>query len=331
MEESSSSRVFIIILNWNNAADTIECLDSVFRLKGGPFQVVVCDNASTDGSLTKIIEWLTTNSHPYSECRESELGQVQAAYATPAVVINNERNYGYAGGNNRGLQYALAVGKSTDFAWIVNNDTLFDPNALTALLQAAAARPDVSFFGSTIFNYPEKEIIQTQGGDKLFLPFSMSLPIGAGRTWKEALAPEVAEEQIGFIRGAAVFVRLGAVKQIGLMEERYFLYFEETDWAIRARRQGLKLGYAPESWVYHKEGASTGSSPYVRRPSPVTDYYGVKNRVVVARKLHPWWLPTVYLGLIVTLMKRLVTGQFDRAWMVLTIMLGIDRPPVPAK
>lgn len=328
---TSDSTTYIIVLNWNNAADTIECLDSLFQLQGGQFQVIVCDNASTDGSLTQITNWLTSNDHPYSECSESQLDQIQTAHTTPVVVIRNDRNYGYAGGNNRGLRYALAVGKPTDFAWIVNNDTLFDANALLALCQAAAVRPEISFFGSTIFNYPEKEIIQTQGGDKLFLPFSMSLPIGAGRTWKDALPAEVAEAQIGFIRGAAVFVRLSAVKQIGLMEEQYFLYFEETDWAIRARRQGLKLGYAPGSWVYHKEGASTGSSPYVRRPSPVTDYFGVKNRIVVARRLFPWWLPTVYLGLMVTLLKRLLTGQLDRAWMVITIMLGVDRPPISIK
>lgn len=325
MNETPAGIVYVIVLNWNNAADTIECLASIFKLQTHNFKLIICDNASSDDSVKVIKEWLANHNHPVTELDESAL---ETAMAAEATLIRNHRNYGYAGGNNRGLSYALSVGGLNDFAWIVNNDTAFDPQALQALLAAAAKRPEISFFGSTILDYRERDVIQTQGGDQFYPLFGLSQSIGRGRTLATQLPAGTVEARISYIVGASVFVRLSAVKKIGSMEERYFLYFEEIDWATRARRQGLKLGYVPESLVYHQEGGTIGSHSRAAQKNLISDYYGVKNRIVMTRRLFPWALPTVYLAMLFTLIKRLVSGQFDRAWMVIKIMLGFNHRPI---
>lgn len=327
MSSGKIPEVFIIVLNWENAPDTIECLESVFKLTSNNFQVVVCDNASTDQSLQQVREWLARQRHSVKELDELELSLVKGTLDVAVIIIRNSRNYGYAGGNNRGLQYALTASKGDSFAWIINNDVVLDANALATLQAAGAARPEISFFGSTILNYRGHNEIQTQGGDRFYPWVGMSHRIGEGRLVGEKLSQSGVEAQLSYIVGAAVFVRLNAVGELGLMEEKYFLYFEEVDWATRARRQGLKLGYVPDSLVYHKEGSSIGSSAFAKHKSLLADYYGVKNRIVLTRKLFPWFLPTVYLAMLFTLLKRVLTGQFDRAGMVVQIMLGIDRRP----
>lgn len=320
-------KTFVIILNWNNAPDTIECLESVFKLNSSDFQVIVCDNASTDNSKAAIWDHLVRHNHVVNKINESDLGSIKSLLDAEVVLISNLHNYGYAGGNNRGLRYALAAGVKNDFVWIINNDTDPDPEALICLIEAAARRPEISLFGSTILDFSQREKIQTQGGDQFYPWFGMSRHIGEGLALDHQLPLAVVEVRMGYVVGAAVFARLSAVAKIGLMEEGYFLYFEEVDWATRAHRLGIEIGYAPESLVYHKEGSTIGSSVFAKRKSELADYYGIKNRLVMTRRLFSWALPTVYLAMLFTLFKRLLTGQFDRAWMVATIMLGIDQRP----
>ncbi len=321
-------QVFVIVLNWNNAPDSIECLESIFKLNNDNFQVLVCDNDSTDNSVELILGWLAEHKLTVDEVSETDLTLVKSKLNTDVVLIKNKQNYGYAGGNNRGLSYTLSVGGKEDFVWIVNNDTTFHPEALNALINDAAQRSDVGLFGSTILDYHTRNTIQTQGGDRFYPWFGMSRHIGEGRLPKDGLSQETVESRMSYVVGASIFIRLATVRLLGLMAEEYFLYFEEVDWAIRARRLGINLGYAPKSLVYHKEGGTVGASVSNRRKSPLADFYGIRNRLLITRRLFPWALPTVYLAMfLVTFMKRLLTGQLDRAWMVLAIMLGVAKSP----
>lgn len=320
-------KTFIIVLNWKNAPDTIECLESVFKLGSDNFQVVVCDNASPDDSVSILTNWLVGQKRSVAVIDEAEIVKTESVLAQEVVLIRNDRNYGYAGGNNRGLRYSLAVGSRSDYVWIINNDATLDGEALNALLKEASGRPEVGLFGSTILSYSNREAIQTQGGGRFYLWLGLSWRIGEGRKLDARLTQAEVEAKMSYITGAAIFTRLSALSELGLMEESYFLYFEDVDWAVRARRLGIKLGYAPASLVYHKEGATVGSSTSSRRKSVLADYYGVRNRLALTRRLFPWALPTVYLAMLITLAKRLLTGQFDRVWMVLTIMFGIAKRP----
>lgn len=110
------------------------------------------------------------------------------------------------------------------------------------------------------------------------------------------------------------------VEQIGLMSEDYFLYFEEVDWAVRAKGR-FSLGYAPKSIVYHKVGASIGTSSNPAKKSLTCDYYNIRNRILFTRRYYPFFLPTVYLVLALELLLRLLCGRLDRTIMIARQML----------
>jgi GT2 family glycosyltransferase len=117
------------------------------------------------------------------------------------------------------------------------------------------------------------------------------------------------------------------VREVGLLAEEYFLYYEEPDWAERGRRMGnWELGYAWKARVYHKEGASTGGGTHRRKTvSQLSDFYFVRSRILFTRKFQPYCLPTVYAGLLIAIANRLWHGQPDRALMIVKTMLSPRR------
>jgi GT2 family glycosyltransferase len=111
------------------------------------------------------------------------------------------------------------------------------------------------------------------------------------------------------------------LEEVGLLQEDYFLYFEELDWAVRARGR-FRLGYAASSVVYHKEGSSIGGSDRAKTAKSATaDLYALKNRVRFTRRFYPYALPTVYLGLLLALANRVRRRQWDRVALIVRIML----------
>jgi len=116
-----------------------------------------------------------------------------------------------------------------------------------------------------------------------------------------------------------MLVSLPFLRDVGLMDERYFLYYEEIDWVARARRR-YSLEFAPDSIVYHKEGASTGTTR-----SDFADFHIVQSRVAFTRRHFPYALPTVYLGLVCMIFNRIRRNQWDRIAMILGIAAGSSR------
>ena len=109
------------------------------------------------------------------------------------------------------------------------------------------------------------------------------------------------------------------IKRVGLLSEDYFLYYEEMDWVMRARRLFL-ISYAPKSIVYHKEGATIGSNADPMKKSTLSDYYALKNRLVFSKKYFMRYTPIVYLGLIISLINRVRRKQWARAKMITSII-----------
>lgn len=336
----------IVILNWNGWKDTVECLESVFRLSDCNFRVIVCDNASTDGSLDNLKRWargeLAANcqnpqlSHlVFPACPKPichlELNREEAQQGritndpSRLVLINNGGNLGFAGGNNVGLRFALRD-PACQFFWILNNDTAVDPLALAALLQHMRQEPDLGLCGSTIRSYANPDEIYVMGGRKFSKWTGRSrLP---GRSANVGTSP--GDTEIDYVEGASMLVSRAFLEEIGLLEESYFLYFEEVDWAARARGK-CSLGFSRESIVYHKEGASIGSNPERGKRSLVSVRWMTRSKVLVTRRFWPWALPTVMATIAFGALERLVRGDWRRgrsilasAWSGLTAPL---RPP----
>lgn len=323
MEYLLVKRVYIIIVNWNGGHDTVECLESLLRLSYPSTTLVVCDNGSSDDSLEVIKGWAESQSLCYKEFSSAEVADVSKMNAVfPLVIIRSPVNLGFAGGNNVGIRYALARGDCA-YLWLLNNDTVVDTDALARLVERIEQQASVGMCGSTVRLFHDPEKIQALGGGYychwLGLPWHYGLFTWRGRKIDSGRA----EKWINYIEGASILVTRQFIEDIGLMCEDYFLYFEEADWAIRAKGR-YNLAYAPESIVYHKVGGSIGTSSNPAKKSYTCDYFNIRNRIVFTRKFYPKALPIIYLVLIGSLLLRLFLGKWGRAVMIFKLLIGHD-------
>lgn len=317
------SRVAIILVNWNGWRDTVECLESLQQLYYSEFRVVVCDNGSVDGSLNHIRNWADSNGVRYVEYQriEAEAGGCMSSDAF-LTLINIGENLGFAGGNNVGLRSVIVLG-DCDYCWLLNNDTVVDSAALTYLVARMQEQENVGICGSTVLHYHNRNRIQALGGGCYCRWIGLPWHYGRFFGWFMPVNQKRAESWMNYVEGASMLVSQQFLDEIGLMSEDYFLYFEEADWAIRAKGR-FKLGYAPQSKVYHKVGRSIGttSNPFVK--SFTCDYYNIRNRIFFARRFHPVTLPTIYLVLMCAVLIRLVAGKFDHVVMILGLMFDTN-------
>jgi hypothetical protein len=262
-------KVAIVILNWNGKDDTLECLASVFKLDYPNFAVIVVDNGSTDGSVAAIRQ------------------------AYPQVtLIETGRNLGYAGGNNVGIRYALD--QNAEFIFLLNNDTIIASDALTHLAKAAQIHSEVAVLGPVICQMEYPNIIWTAGE---FLGKELTCSHYLQGEDETTLNNQACYEVDGII-GAAFFARSSIFLKIGLLDERYFLVHEESDWCFRARAQGYKCFIVPQAKIWHKVAASFGSEV-----SPLRIYFSTRNRLLFAEKNLP---KSVWLKLCLQSLKKLL-------------------------
>jgi GT2 family glycosyltransferase len=341
------SRACILLVNWNGWGDTVECLESIFRQVPADTRVIVCDNDSTDGSLEKMQAWAQGRldawvpvRHPLRamswpplpkpigcrvyDRREAEQGG-EAADTSRLVLIRTGGNLGFAGGNNVGLRHLLARGDA-EYVWLLNNDTVIAPGALDALLARMAERPDAGMCGSTLLRYAAPDRVQARGGG--WYCKWIGLPWHLGQLGRAAAAVDAkrVERRMSYVVGASLLVSRRLLEEVGLMCEDYFLFFEEADWAERARGR-FGLAYAPASTVYHKVGRSIGTSSLPTRKSYTCDYYSLRNRLRFTRRFHPSALPAIYASLGGALLLRLACGKWDRAAMIWRLLAGREEAP----
>uniref|UniRef100_C6E5T9 Glycosyl transferase family 2 n=1 Tax=Geobacter sp. (strain M21) TaxID=443144 RepID=C6E5T9_GEOSM len=313
------SRVSIIVVNWNGWRDTLECLESLEKLAYPDFGIVLCDNGSTDESLERIREWARRHQVSFAELDRAELEAGGGLREVKLALLRVGENLGFAGGNNVGLSYALA--QDVSFCWLLNNDTVVEPDALTELVARMEQDQGIGICGSSILYYHDRDRIQALGGG-YYHPW-LGLPLHYGRftPWRmSGRVQGMAASKMNYVEGASMLVSRRFLLEIGVLSEEYFLYFEEADWAMRARGR-FSLGYAARSVVYHKVGGSIGTSSNPGRKSLVCDFYNIRNRIRFARRYHPLTLPTVYLVLLGEIVLRALYGRWDRVAMILGLMM----------
>ncbi|HEC35532.1 MAG TPA: glycosyltransferase family 2 protein [Anaerolineae bacterium] len=245
-EVSVWPQVDIVVLNWNGKDDTLACLRSLARLDYPAFEVVVVDNGSTDGSVPAI--------------RERFPG---------VTLIENGENLGYTGGNNVGLRRVLE--HSLDYALLLNNDTEVAPDLLRLLVAAAEADLAMGIAGPTIYYYDQPDVIWSAGG---------AIDWRRGRTRMVGLDEQdtgqfgAGPREVDFVTGCALLVKRAVLERAGLFDERFFAYYEEAEWCVRARRAGFRIVHVPQARVWHK------ISPGLQADSPVVHYYMTRNRLL---------------------------------------------------
>jgi GT2 family glycosyltransferase len=311
--------VYVVLVNWNGWRDTIECLESLLRLHYPRFTVIVCDNGSTDGSMENIERWAEGKlaaspapadiSHLTSPPIPKPIGLTKWAAGERRGAADNSRsslmlievgsNRGFAGGNNVGIRYALED-DSCDYVWLLNNDTIVEPNSLTELVRTSQADRHIGICGSLLRTYAPPHEVQTAG---------RAYNRWTGRTQPLADSDGAEQSASGYIvEGASMLVSRRFLEEVGLLNEEYFLFFEELDWVTRSK-SAFRFVYSRASVVYHKVGASTGSSMERGARSTLSDFYQARNRLVFTRNYYPWCLPTVFAAVAASAVERALNGR----------------------
>ncbi len=222
-------RVFIVVLTWNGKEDTVACLDSLERLTYPNFKIIVVDNASNDG---------TSN-------------EIQRKFPNTELIVNNS-NLRFAGGNNVGIKRAMELG--AEYILLLNNDTVVEKDFLLKLVAVADAEQTIGMVGPKIYYYDNPKTIWYAGGKIEWWKGWIS-HIGV-REMDTGQYDNVRETD--YITGCCLFVKRQVIQQIGLLDEKYYIYGEDTDWCIKASRAGFKLLYVPEAIIWHKLSVSSG-------------------------------------------------------------------------
>ncbi|MFQ5559070.1 MAG: glycosyltransferase family 2 protein [Nitrospinota bacterium] len=252
-------RVCVLVLNWNGREDTIECLHSLESVEYLDLEILLVDNGSVDGSVKMVREKFPDLS-----------------------ILETGKNLGYAAGNNRGITYAFSRGAR--YVILLNNDTVVDPNFVKELVLVAESTPGAGLLSSKVFFYDRPEALWFAGGTfSLFT--GRSTHFGYNEP-DDGRFDEVIE--IERACGCAMMVSAEYCEAVGLLNEEYFCYCEETDWSLRGKKAGYRALFVPKSVVFHKVSRATGgtlSGSYL--------YYVVRNTLKCLKDNSPGWFNAV--------------------------------------
>lgn len=334
------ARLGIVLVNWKRPADTIECLESVFR-SSIPVRVVVVDNDSGDDSLDKIAAWAAghlpaTPTNPEmarfsqpalpkpirtNRLAAADISGVAGRSDVPLTLVEAGGNLGFAGGNNLGLRLLLADPR-IDYFWLLNNDTVIEASAAAALVSRMAATHNIGMCGTVVRFYHHPDMLQALNGHRFSVWTGQSRGIGARESASLPFDPARVAAETDFVLGASLAASRSFLETIGPMNESYFLYYEEIDWAKRGENRYV-IGFAQGATVYHKEGGSIGSSGVPGARSDMSDYWLTRSRLAFIRRHWPLLLPwhwIVSLGLVA---RRLLRRQPRKAMAIMRALFGV--------
>lgn len=265
-------KVTVIILNWNGWKDTIECLESLYKINYPNYNVILVDNNSMDDSISKIREYCSgkieiksdffeynPNNKPIKiiEYSEKEIKDLNDEYLSSdkLLIIKNDENYGFAEGNNIGIRYALN-NLDSDYILLLNNDTVVDEKFLNELVDAAESNDEIGAVGPKTYYYNEKNMIQWTAGGFLEPKYFKVESIGPFEIDKGQYDMN---QELDYIIGSCVLCKRNVIEKVGLLDHGYFMYFEDVDWSLRILKSNYKCVYAYKSKIWHKMGVSSGA------------------------------------------------------------------------
>ncbi len=261
-------KVSIVILNYNSSEHTIECLESLYRnIKYEKFQVIVIDNGSKKEDLLKLKNWCSLQNVKTIFCDEQTFPSKNEAFTKEIVFIETKKNLGFAAGNNVGITYGLNCG--ADYIWLLNNDTIVAENALFELVNLAQTDSKIGLISPKIYCFNDFRKVQYDGERIVF----------------EGIPDDKDDfpKATTLTTGCSLLIRSDVIREIGLFDEDFFLYFEDNDFTMRTLNAGWKVYYQPQSKIYHKGGSSIGR--WLKTPLSV--YYASRNLLLFTQKHYP--------------------------------------------
>jgi GT2 family glycosyltransferase len=271
--------VGIVILNWRGLADTLACLTSLQKVSYPSVKIIVVENGSGDNSAQEI----------------------RKAFQD-VIFLEQDVNYGYAGGNNIGIQYA----KESDFDYVLllNNDVEVEPVFLTHMVKVSEEHPFVGIAGPTIYYFDQPDTIWSAGGRVDWVKGDTHMiGIDEPDAGQYGLDPRPVE----WITGCALLIKKQVFEQIGGLDERFFAYYEEAEFCIRARRAGWSVVHVPTAKVWHK------ISHRARESSPQVHYYMSRNRLLFLKLIRADFLSRAY-ALMIGFGVRYINWLINPKW-----------------
>ena len=330
---SDRTRLGVVIVAFNSAPIIVECLESLLASEGAAVSVVVVDNNSDDETVEVVRAW-ASGQKPFeagAECpvriapapkpvaldvRGEDEGDPVAAQVT---LILSRCNRGFAGAVNLGLR-TLMASPDVGPVWVLNPDCVVSANVARRYLETAAEARFGLLTSRTVF-YGQPTAIQTDGG-VVNRWTGACMSINQGGPADATPAPDTGA--LSFMAGCNMVASREFLDRVGLMDESYFLYYEEVDWAMR--RGDLPLVYVPGAVVYHHGGTTIGTGSLVRRPSPFANYFNYRNRMWFARRFMPGRQAFVLAFGLAKALQLALRGAFDESAAVLAGLLGGRAP-----
>lgn len=318
-----AKKVYVILLNYNGTLDTIECLESLLNSDHENFQIIVVDNSETLLPYQDLISWakgdfktekasFTGNGLPlqkkwidFYESTEDHFLEIEIS--TKLIFVKANQNNGFAAGNNIALNYILKFGEHNSFIWVLNNDTIVDKEALSKQI-SYLEKPEhkkIGILGSRLIYYYQQNKMQAVGG-KFNERFFISTHIGEGDSINK-LKTEF--QEIDYVIGASMLLPFQFLKEVGILCEDYFLYYEELDWAYQAKKKDWIIDWCSESLVFHKEGASIGSSYDPKHKSFFSEVNIFMSRKFFVKKYYKLGL-RFYFSSLLLILNRARKGKF---------------------
>lgn len=272
----SNPLLYIVILNHSHREDTFSCVASVLSSYYGNFKVILLDSATEGESVETLYK---------------KYPQVQ--------IISLTQNLGYAGNNNIGIRAALEQG--AEWVLLLNNDTILDASCLSMLIEAGEQDNAIGIVGPMVYHFDQPDVIQSAGGL-------------LGKNWEGTHAGENQRDsgqfrsvrQVDWISGCAILVRRALIEDVGALDPDYFLYWEETEWCIRARCSGWQIVHVPQAKLWHK-GVSQDY-----QPRPYVTYYMTRNFLhTLSKHKAP---VTVRLSALINVLRTLVSWSINPKW-----------------
>ena len=245
----NKKKIFVVVINWNKKDFTIECLKSLEIAIGNKknISVVLVDNNSSDGS-----------SDVFKKLK----------YKFNFSFIQNEKNLGWTGGNNTGIKFALSNGASC--IMLLANDSIIKKGAIELLVQKLFSKNNIGIVGPKIYHYDKYPPIISNAGNFFNSNFE-GKDLGDG---EKDYGQYNKIQETDFVSGTAFIIKHDVFEQIGYFDDRLFIYYEDVDFCLRAKKAGFKCFFEQKAIVYHRGAATTIVS------SPLHTYYNMRNRLI---------------------------------------------------
>ncbi len=309
----------IIILNWNGWKDTIECLESLYQIAYPHFTVILVDNGSENDSLSQIRAYCAGDIHVESEYftynqknkpiklfefsrKEAEQlkGRFDAIATIPSnqkiILIKNEKNDGFAEGNNIAIRFAINV-LEPEYFTLLNNDTVVENNFLHEFVRFIYKKDEVAGLNPIVYYYSDPKRIQTMGValqknffNRIGIPLTRVTDFQWIKPGELDSQENSAPLRVDSLIGCCIFIKADVVKKLGLMDAQFFVYHEESDWLFRIAKEGYSYYCIPQSKIWHKYSMSSKNTVF-----PFSLYYGTRNEFLFARKNNSFQVYSIFI------------------------------------